>query len=163
MQSDIQKYEVNFFLSYIYILGNFYKFFSTNFFLVKIFFIEFFLAKAFPFTKIFLRRFFHNIFANSFCIWCLRNNVFCEIFYLKFCLLRIFLFCNFCVRKKNCKFFLRFFLAMNVNTKFENISFLKKSKVKSSLLTIRKVTVLRDDQRTRKIQNDMKSTTGYLE
>ena len=40
---------------------------------------------------------------------------------------------------------------MNVNTKFENVSFLKKSKM------------LRDEQRTKKIQNNMKSTTGYLE
>ena len=78
------------------------------FFLVKIVIIEFFLSKIFLFTKIFLRRFFHNIFANLFCIWCLRNNVFGEIFYSKFCLLRIFSFCNFGVQKKNCKFFLRF-------------------------------------------------------
>ena len=57
----------------------------------------------------------------------MRNNVFCEIFYSKFSLLRIFLFCNFGVRKKNCKFFAIFFSAMNVNTKFENVSFLKTS------------------------------------
>ena len=87
----------------------FEKFFSTIFFLEKIFIIEFFLANIF-FTKIFLRRFFSlYIRENFFCIWCLRNNVFCDIFYSKFCLLRIFLFCNFGVRKKNTKFFLRFF------------------------------------------------------
>ena len=62
-----------------------------------------------------------------------------------------------------------FFSAMNVNTKFENVSFLKKSKIFSDrtygfcLLTIRKITMLRDEQRTRKIQNNMKSTTGYVE
>ena len=43
--------------------------------------------------------------------------------------MRIFLFCNFGVRKKNCKFFLRVFSAMNLNTKFENVSFQKISKI----------------------------------
>ena len=117
-------------ISFCHILENFYKFFSTNFFLVKIFFIEFFWRKFFFSQKYFCEDFFHNIFANSFCIWCLRKNVFCEVFYLKFCLLRIFLFCNFGVRKKIVNFFCGF-LAMNVNTKFENVSFLKKSKVKT--------------------------------
>ena len=42
---------------------------------------------------------------------------------------------------------------MNVNTKFENVFFLKKSKIFSD----------RDEQRIKKIQNNMKSTTGYLE
>ena len=84
-------------------------FFSTNFFLVKIFLLNFFWRKFFFSQKYFCEDFFHNIFANFFCISCLRNNVFCEIFYSKFCLLRVFLFCNFGVRKKNCTFFLRFF------------------------------------------------------
>ena len=70
--------------------------------------------------------------------------------------------------KKIVNFFAIFFSAMNVNTKFENVSFLKKSEIFSDrtfgffLLTIRKITVLRDELRTRKIQNNMKSTTGYL-
>ena len=58
---------------------------------------------------------------------------------------------------------------MNVNTKYENVSLLEK--VKFSLIVlldffthyvIGKIIVLRDEQRTRKIQNTMKST-GYLE
>ena len=94
-------------------------FFSKNFF-TKIFFYKFFFGDNFFYRFFFWRKFFFsqkylcedfflNIFGNFFCIWCLRNNVFCEIFYPKFCLSRIFWFCNFGVRKKNCKFFLRFF------------------------------------------------------
>ena len=47
-----------------------YKFFSK------------FFDEIFFFPKIFLRRFFRNNFGNFFCIRCLRNNVFSEIFYL---------------------------------------------------------------------------------
>ena len=105
------------------------KIFYEHFFFGENFFIEFFLAKIFFSQKYFSEDFFHNIFSNFFCIWYLRNNVFCEIFYSEFCLLRIFLFCNFSVRKKNCKCFLRFFFsAINVNTKFENFLFWKKVK-----------------------------------
>ena len=44
--------------------------------------------------------------------------------------MRIFLCCNFGLRKKNFLiFFAIFFSAINVNTKFENVSFLKKSKI----------------------------------
>ena len=109
-------------------------FFPTNFFFGEHFFIKFFLAKIFLFTKIFLRRFFSLCFANSFCIWFLRHNVFCEIFYSKFCLLQIFLFCNFGVRKKNCKFFLRFFFQ---RTWIPNLKmFLFWKKVKFSLIVL---------------------------
>ena len=108
-------------------------FFSTNFFfykffLVKIFIMNFSWQKFFFLQKYFCENFFHIIFANLFCILCLRNNVFCEIFYSKFRLLRIFLFCNFGLRKKKLQiFFAIFFSAMIVNTKVENVSFLKKS------------------------------------
>ena len=71
----------NFFLQIFF----WWKFFLSNFFWRKFFFSQ----------KYFFEDFFHNIFANFFCIWCLLNNVFCEIFYSKFCLLRIFLCCNF--------------------------------------------------------------------
>ena len=74
------------FFSNIFFRNNF---FSTNFFLVNIFDIEFFLA------KIFLRRFFFTIFSRLSFVFDV-----CEIFYSKFCLLRIFLFCNFGVQKK---------------------------------------------------------------
>ena len=83
--------------------------------------------------KIFFIEFHKNISAKIFfTIFSRVSFVFdvCEImrfanFYLKFCLLRIFLFCKFGVRKK----IVNFFSAMNVNTKFENVSFLKKSKI----------------------------------
>ena len=100
---------------------------------MKIFLIEFFLTKIFLFTKIFLRRFFHNIFANFFCIWCLRNNVFCEIFYSKFCLLRILLFLNFGVRKKKL-FFAIFFQRWTWIPNLKMFLFWKK--VKFSLIVL---------------------------
>ena len=89
-------------------------FFYENFFLQIFFWWKFLLSnflwrKFFFSQKYFCEDFFHNIFANFFCIWCLRNNIFCEIFYSNFCLLRIFSFCNFGLRKKNCKLFLQFF------------------------------------------------------
>ena len=90
----------------------FRKFFSTNFFLWKFLLSNFFWRTFFFSQKYFCENFFHNIFANFFCIWCLQNNVFCEIFYSKFCLLRIFLFCNFGVQKKKCEFFFCIFSAI---------------------------------------------------
>ena len=120
---------MNFFFSKIFLYENI---FPQIFFWWKFLLSNFFWRKFFFSQKYFCQDFFHNIFANFFCIWCLRNNVFCGIFYSKFCLLRFLLFCNFGVRKKNCKFFCDFFSAMNVNTKFENVSFLKKSKIFSN-------------------------------
>ena len=155
--------------------GQIYFEFFSNFFFEQIFSYKFFFGenlfhKIFFFSqKYFCEDFFHNIIANFFCIWCLRNNVCCEIFYSKFCLLRIFLFCYSGVRKKKLEIsFAIFFSAINMNTKFENVSFLKKKKkflwsyFWISLLTIRKIKLLGDEQRTRKIQNNVKSTTGYL-
>ena len=89
-----------------YCLNFFRIFFFRNFFLRKFFSKNFVWRKFFFSQKYFCEDFFHNIFGNFFCIWCLRNNVFCEIFYSKLCLLRIFLLCNFSVRKK--KFYIFF-------------------------------------------------------
>ena len=122
-----EKFFSNFFLRNVFctkIISYKFFFFGENF-NYRIFFGENFFSQ-----KYFCEDFFHNIFAHFFCIWCLRNNVFCGIFYSKFCLLRFFLFCNFGVGKKNYTFFFRFFFsAMNVNNKFENFSLLKKSKI----------------------------------
>ena len=117
--SNIKKFPkliLKFFSNFFFRKFFFPILFPTTFFLSKIFFIEFFWRKyflsnffgeIFVFSqKFFCKDIFHNIFTNFFCIRCLRNNVFREIFYSKFCLLRIFMFCNFGVRKK---IFLRFF------------------------------------------------------
>ena len=83
-----------------------WKFFSKNLFYENFFCpMKFFFVNVFVFLrKIFYIEFFGRKFFFSqkyfFCIWRLWNNVLCEIFYSKFCLLRIFLFCNFGVRKK---------------------------------------------------------------
>ena len=113
----------------------FEKFFSTNFFLVKIFFIEFFLQQFFFSQKYFCEDFF-TIFSRISFVFDV-----CEIKYFAKFFIRNFAYCEFfCFEilvygKKNCKFFLRFFFsAMNVNTKFENVSFLKK--VKFSLIVL---------------------------
>ena len=151
------------------------NFFYENFFL-QIFFwwkfilSNFFLAKIFLFTKIFLRRLFSQYFREF--LWylmfaksCILRNFLFEILLIA----NVFVLQFWCTEKKIENFFCDFFSAMNVNTKFDNFSFLKKSKIFSDrtfgffLLTIRKITMLRDEQRTRKIQNNMKSTTGYLE
>ena len=181
--SKITEFQPNFFSNIKklpkLLLTFFSIFFPKNFFMDIFFYkcyfgenfvIEFFWRK-FVFSQNYLcEDFFHNIFANFVWIWCLRNNVFCRMFYSKLCLLRIFLFCNFGVRKNNCQFFLRFFFQRW--TRMPNLKmFLFWKKVKFSLIvlldfftrTIRKITVLHDEQRTRKIQNNMKSTTGYLE
>ena len=65
-------------------------FFSKNFFYENLFLPIFFWWK-FCLSNFFWRKFFFSQ-KYFFCIWCLRDNVFCEIFYLKFCLLRIFCF-----------------------------------------------------------------------
>ena len=74
-------------------------FFSTNFFLWKFFLSNFFWRNFF-----FSQEYF-------FCIWCLRNNVFYEIFYLKFCLLQIFCFVILVYGKKIVIFFCHFFFS----------------------------------------------------
>ena len=107
------------------------NFLSTNFFLVKIFIIEFFWRRFFFSHKYFCENFYHSIFANFFCIRCVHNNVFCEIFHSKFWLLRIFRFAILAYGKKIVNFFCGFFLAINVNTKFKKLSFLKKSEISS--------------------------------
>ena len=99
------------------------KVFATNFFFCWKFLLwNFFWWKFFFSQKYFCEDCFHNIFANFFCIWCLRNNVFCGIL--------LFVLQFWCMEKKNKKiFFAIFFSATNVNTKFENFSFPKKSKI----------------------------------
>ena len=103
------------------LFNNFFSnFFFEKFFLRKLFSTKFFVQWKFLLSNFFWRKFFfsqkyscenffRNIFANFFCIWYLRNNVFCGIVYSKFCLLRFFLFCNFGVRKKIVNFFCDFF------------------------------------------------------
>ena len=90
-------------------------FFSKNFFYVNFFLQIFFLVKIFISNFFFWENFFFH-----------RNISFVfdvsEIFYSKFCLLRI---CCFAILVYG-KFL---FSAMNVNTKFGNVSFLKKSKI----------------------------------
>ena len=127
--SKLTEFQPNFFLIKII-----FKIFFEFFFL-KNFFIEFFWRKFFFSQKYFCEDFFHNILANFFCIWCLRNNVFCEIIYSKFCLLRIFLCCNFGVRKKNCKIFLRFFFSDEREYQIWKCFFSEK-KVKFSLIVL---------------------------
>ena len=110
----------------------FIEFFSTNFFLVKIFFIEFFLANVFSFHK--------NIFANIFFTIFSRISFVFDVggimYFTKF-FIRNFAYCEFfcfaiLVYGKIIVNFCDFFLGMNVNTKFENVSFLKKSKIFSA-------------------------------
>ena len=107
------------------------KFFSSNFFLVKIFLIQFFSGENDSFHKNISVKIFSTIFSRISFVFDV-----CEIMYFPKFFIRNFAYCEF-VRfailmygKKNCKFFLRFFFsAMNANTKFENCSFLKKSKI----------------------------------
>ena len=91
----------------------FSKFFSI--FFSKHFFYEHFFLQIFFWWKFFLSNFFWRKFIFSpkyfFCIWCLRNNVFCEIFYSKFCLLRIFCFAILLYGKKIVNFFRNFFFS----------------------------------------------------
>ena len=76
----------------------FRKFFFTNIVFYKFFFGEHFYDRIFfgenlPFHKNISVKIVFTIFSRIFfSIWCLRNNVFCEIFYSKFYLLRIFCF-----------------------------------------------------------------------
>ena len=106
--SKINRIPTEFFFKYEKISKIIFKilfefFFSENFFYEHFFLEIFFWWKFFFSQKYFCEDFFHNIFTNFFCIWCLRNNVYCENFYSKLCLLRIFLFCNFGVWKKKLK------------------------------------------------------------
>ena len=88
----------------------------------------------FLFTKIFLRRFFKKYF-REFPSY-LRNDVFCEIFYSKFCLLRIFLFCNFGVRKRKIgKKIYNFFFSSECEYQIWKCFFSEK-KVKFSLILL---------------------------
>ena len=110
------------FFSNIFFRNNF---FSTNFFLVNIFDIEFFLAKIFFSQKYFCEDFFLQYFRDF-----LLYLMFAKFFIRNFAYCEFFCFAILVYRKKYCKFFLRFFFsAMNDNTKFENVSFLKKSKI----------------------------------
>ena len=113
----------------------FFKYKKIAKIIIKIFF------KLFCFVHFFYENFsFHkNISAKIvFTIFSRISFVFdvCEIMYfakffiVNFAYCKLFCFCNFGVRKKNCKFFLRFFFsALNVSTEVENFSFLKKSKI----------------------------------
>ena len=133
---------------------------------MNIFIIESFLAKIFLFTKIFLRRFFSQYF-REFLLYLMfaKQSILRNFFFDILLIANLFVLQFRCTEKKLLIFFAIFLSAMNVNTKFENFSFLKKSKIFSdrTLLTIRKITMLRDEQRTRKIQNSVKCTIGYLE
>ena len=132
----------NFFLK-VFLLKNFFyenfflqiffwwNFFSTNFFLVKFFFYRIFFGENFSFHKNISAKIFFTIFPRIYFVF-----VVCEIMYFANFFIRNFAYCefslfgNFGVRKKKLLIFFRFFFsAMNVNTKFENVSFLKKSKI----------------------------------
>ena len=121
-KKNCQNYFLNFFEK-IFLR----KFFPTNFFLVKFFLSNFFWRKFLFSQKCFCDDFFHNIFANFFCIRCLpkffiRNFAYCEFFVLQY----------WSTEKKLSIFFAIFFSAINVNTKFENVYFLKKSEIFSN-------------------------------
>ena len=90
----IAKIILNFFPNFL-----FEKFFSTFFFGEHFFYRIFFWRKFFFSQKYFC------------CIWCLRNKVFCEIFYSKLCLLRIFCFAILVYGKKIVNFFAIFFFS----------------------------------------------------
>ena len=131
----LPKLFLKFFSNFFFSKNFFYEFFSTNFFLVKIFFIVFFWRKFFFSQKYFCEIFFHIIFANFFCIWYLQNNVFCEIFYSKFCLLQIVCFAILVYGKKNVNFFCDFFFQQW--TWIPNLKmFLFWKKVKFSLIVL---------------------------
>ena len=112
----------------------FAKFFSNFFFekfsLRKFFFTIFFFGENFVY-RIFLAKIFFTIFSRIsfvFDVW--KIMYFAKFFIRNFAYCEFFCFVILVYGKNNCKFFLRFFFsAMNVNTKFENVSFLKKSKI----------------------------------
>ena len=106
------------------------QFFSTNFFLVKIFLSNFF-GENLSFHETIAAKIFFTIFARIYFVFDV-----CEIMYFAKFFIRNFAYCEFfCFailvyrKKKKFFFFAIFFSAMNVNAKYENVSFLKKSKV----------------------------------
>ena len=116
-------------------LNNFSNFFFSKNFFYGNFFYKFFFGKNFYYRTFFGEKFsFHkNISAKIFSQY-LREFflylMFAKFFIGNFAYCEFFCFVILVYGKKNCKFFLRFFFwAMNVNTKFENVSFLKKSKI----------------------------------
>ena len=101
-----------FFYIFFYEIFFFYNFFAVNIFLSYFFWRKFFFHKNISFVFDFCE-------IMYFAKFYIRNFGYCEFFVFQF----------WCIEKKNCKLFCNFFSAMNVNTKFENVSFLKKSKI----------------------------------
>ena len=151
----------------------FFKYKKIAKIIIKIFFEKIFLSNFFWRKFVFSQNYFCEIF---FTIFSRIDFVFdvCEIMYFAKFFIRNFAYCEFfCFAflvygKKNCKFLLRFFFQWW--TSMPNLKmFLFWKKVKFSLMLLLDfftrtiITMLRDEQRTRKIQNNMKRTTGYLE
>ena len=137
---SINRISTEFFFKYKKISKMIFNIFLTfsfeKFFFGENFFYRIFFGETFSFHK--------NISAKIFFTICSRISfVFdlYEIMYFAKFFIRIFAYCEFfCFAivvygKKNCKFFfVIFFSTMNMNTKFENVSFLKK--VKFSLIVL---------------------------
>ena len=144
-------------------------FFFGKLFLPK-FFRKIFFGENFSFHKNVSAKIFFTIFSGiSFVFDVCEIMYFANFFIQNFAYCEFFCFAILVYGKKNCKFFLRFlFQRWTWIPNLNMFLFWKKANFLWSyfwiyLLTIRKITVLRDEQRTRKIQNNMKSTTGYLE
>ena len=89
----------------------FFFFFFEKLFLCKFFLSYFFWRKFFFPQKYFCKDFYHNIFADFFCIWCLRSFLFEILLIVNFFVLQFW-----CTEKKIINFFCDFFSAINVNT-----------------------------------------------
>ena len=104
--------------------------FFSNFFLVKIFSYRIFFGENLSFYKNISAKIFFTIFLRIYFVFDV-----CEIMYFeKFCIGNFAYWEFYCFAilvhgKKMYTFFAIFFSAMNVNTKFENVFFLKKSKI----------------------------------